>query len=70
MKTPVIEYYNGVDTKKTMSNELEVQGIPHVILINPDGIVCWEGYPLWPTDKLTTELLEKIIKEYKNKNKK
>lgn len=53
-----------------MSNELEVQGIPHVILINPDGIVCWEGYPLWPTDKLTTELLEKIIKEYKNKNKK
>lgn len=70
MKTPVIEYYNGVDTKKTMSKELEIQGIPHIILINPDGIVCWEGYPLWPTDKLTAELLEKIIKEYKNKNKK
>lgn len=67
MKTPKIEYYNGVDTKKTMSNELEVKGIPHVILIDPDGIVCWEGYPLWPTDRLTTELLEKIIKEYKKK---
>ena len=28
MKEPVIEYYYGVDTKKTMDKILEIKGIP------------------------------------------
>ena len=34
MKEPVIEYYYGVDTKKTMDKILEIKGIPHVIIID------------------------------------
>lgn len=67
MKEPVIDYYSAVDTEKRMSKELEITGIPHVILIDPQGIVRWEGYPLLKGHELTAEIIEEIIKEYKKK---
>lgn len=65
MKEPVIEYANGVDTQKTMDKQLEVKGIPHVILIDPQGIVRWEGFPLLDGHELTPEVVEALIKKYK-----
>lgn len=65
MKDPVIEYANGIDTKKTMSDQLEIKGIPHVILIDPQGIVRWEGYPQLEGHQLTPEVVETLIKKYK-----
>lgn len=65
MTTPVIEYYNGVDTRAKMKKELEVKGIPHVILIDPKGIVRWEGFPLQEGHELTAEVVENLIKKYK-----
>ncbi|WP_065219149.1 MULTISPECIES: TlpA family protein disulfide reductase [Butyricimonas] len=64
MKEPVIEYYNAIDTQKRMFNELQIGAIPHVLLIDPEGIVRWEGYPLG-TEKLTEEVLKKIMEEYR-----
>ena len=46
MKEPNIEYYSAVDTKGVMKKALGVKGIPHVILIDPKGIVRWEGFSL------------------------
>ena len=68
MKEPVIDYYSAVDTKKRMSKELEINGIPHVILIDPQGIVRWEGYPLGGV-KLTSEVIGEIIRKYENGDK-
>lgn len=65
MKEPVIEYYQGVDPKKTMYKTLEIQGIPHVIIIDPKGIVRWEGFPLLGNHELTPEVVKKLIKKYK-----
>lgn len=65
MKEPVIEYYSATDTQKRMSKELEVQGIPHVILIDPKGIVRWEGFPLLKDHELTSEMIAELIKKYK-----
>ncbi len=61
MKEPVIEYYYGVDTKKTMDKILEIKGIPHVIIIDPKGIVRWEGFPLLENHKLTPEVVKNLI---------
>ncbi|MEO8376384.1 MAG: TlpA disulfide reductase family protein [Candidatus Sumerlaeota bacterium] len=36
----------GVDTKKRASDFLQIQGIPHAILINPQGKVVWQGHPM------------------------
>jgi thiol-disulfide isomerase/thioredoxin len=57
-----IEYASGYDTQARMKYALKVTGIPHVIIINPEGIVIWEGYPGLPEDKLTSEVIEKLIK--------
>lgn len=65
MKEPNIEYYSAVDTKGVMKKALGVKGIPHVILIDPKGIVRWEGFPLYQGHELTAEVIEKIMKKYK-----
>ncbi len=57
-----INYANGYDTKARVKNALRVTGIPHVILINPEGIVVWEGFPKLPGYELTTEVLQELMK--------
>lgn len=61
MKTPAIEYYSAIDTQGRMKEELGVMGIPHVILIEPEGHVVWEGFPLLEGYELTDAVIEKII---------
>ena len=65
LTNPKIEYYSAIDTERRMYNSLEVKGIPHCILIDPDGIVRWEGYPILTGYELTSEVIEDIIKKYK-----
>lgn len=65
MKEPVIDYYYGIDPQGTMKKALEVKGIPHVILIDPKGIVRWEGFPLLDNHALTPEVVKNLIGKYK-----
>ena len=64
MSEPIIKYYKAIDTKGVMYSELEIKGIPHVILIDPDGIVRWEGFPALSGYELTEKVIADIIKEY------
>lgn len=59
-----IEYGNATDTQARLKKQLEVKGIPHCILIDPDGIVRWEGFPTLTGHELTASTLESIIKKY------
>jgi thiol-disulfide isomerase/thioredoxin len=61
MKANGVDYAIATDTKKKMSKELDVQGIPHVLVISSDGIVRWQGFPLADQDQLTEEKLKQII---------
>ena len=45
MTTPLISYPIAIDTRQRMERALEVKGIPHAILIDPQGIVRFEGMP-------------------------
>lgn len=65
MQQPVIEYANGIDPQGTMKKALEVKGIPHVILIDPKGIVRWEGFPFLDGHELTPEVIKNLIQKYK-----
>lgn len=65
MKEPVIDYYHGIDPQGTMKKALEVKGIPHVILIDPKGVVRWEGFPLLEGHELTPEVVKNLIGKYK-----
>lgn len=63
---PKINYFEAIDTQGAVKNQLEVKGIPHAILIDPKGIVRWEGFPLLKDNELTEEVLKGLLEKYKN----
>ena len=65
LRDPVMEYYSAIDTQKRLKNTFQVRGIPHVVLVDPEGIVRWEGFPFLKGYELTDEVLEDIFAEYK-----
>ncbi len=38
-------YPIGIDTKRRTIDTIGVQGIPHGMLVNPEGTVVWQGHP-------------------------
>jgi cytochrome c biogenesis protein CcmG/thiol:disulfide interchange protein DsbE len=66
MTNPVINYSVAIDTQRRMYNELQVTGIPHVILIDPKGIVRWEGFPLLDGYELTDTVVKDVMSKYGN----
>ena len=63
---PKIEYFSAIDTQKRMNKELEVKGIPHVIIIDPKGVVRWEGFPFLGGHELTEKVVADLIVKYGN----
>ena len=58
---PKIEYASAIDTQGRMKKALEVSGIPHCIIIDPQGIVRWEGFPFLSGHELTDKVVEEIL---------
>jgi cytochrome c biogenesis protein CcmG, thiol:disulfide interchange protein DsbE len=66
MREPVIDYFVGIDTHARTKNALAVTGIPHVLIIDPSGIVRWEGYPLLQGHRLSADVVQKVLDLYSN----
>jgi thiol-disulfide isomerase/thioredoxin len=64
LKEPVMEYYSAIDTKKQTKSTYQVSGIPHVVVVDPEGIVRWEGFPFMQGYELTDEVLEGLFAKY------
>ena len=67
MKNPVMEYYSAIDTNKVLNDAYGVNGIPHCVIIDPKGIVRWEGWPHLKGFELTSEVIQELISNYKAK---
>ena len=67
MKQPHIEYYSAIDIQKRMKKEVEVKGIPHVMIIDTQGIVRWEGFPFLSGHELTEEVIKNLLSEHSGK---
>lgn len=61
LKKPQIEYYRAIDTQARTKTEMGVQGIPHVIILEPEGHVVWEGFPLLEGYELTEDIVAKVV---------
>ena len=66
MTDPKISYSVAIDTQARMKKDLLVTGIPHVIVMDPQGIVRWEGFPLLTGYELTDKVLRDIFNKYGN----
>jgi len=55
------DYALAVDPKARTQSELEVKGIPHVMIVSTDGIVRWQGFPMSTEERLTSETIRRII---------
>jgi thiol-disulfide isomerase/thioredoxin len=61
MQTTKMPYNVGSDTKQRTEKILGVQSIPQVLVITPDHVVRWQGYPGDKTDQLTESVVASII---------
>lgn len=57
-----MKYYSVIDTKKRIEKIYEVKGIPHCVIINPNGIVFWESWPQQSGFHLTEKTISDLIK--------
>ncbi len=64
MQEPKIDYYVATDTQARMKKRVEVNGIPHVIIMDPQGVVRWEGFPLLQGYELTPAVVKDILEKY------
>ena len=61
MSSHPMNYHVAVDSQQRLEKALMVEGIPHVLVISPDGIVRWQGYPEDKADPLTDAKLKQIL---------
>jgi len=60
MKSPVMNYSVAIDTKARLKREVQVTAIPHAMLMDPQGIVRFEGNP----HELNEQALEQLLTTY------
>jgi len=63
MASPKIEYFSALDAQARTKKALDVTGIPHVIILDPQGIVRWEGFPLLDGYELTEKVVAGILEK-------
>jgi cytochrome c biogenesis protein CcmG/thiol:disulfide interchange protein DsbE len=66
LTSPALEYACAIDTQARTKKELEVTGIPHVIIIDPKGIVRWEGFPFLDGYELNDQVIDDLLAKYGN----
>ena len=64
MTEPQMTYFAAIDTQERMKRQVGVTGIPHAMIIDPKGIVRWEGFPLLPGFELTETVVKEILDKY------
>ena len=60
MTEPRIDYAVAIDTQQRASSAFGVERIPHAVLIDPKGVVRFEGHPGY----LDERKLEKLLARY------
>ncbi len=64
MTNPTIDYYVGIDPQRRSLSTVGVKSIPHALLIDPKGIVRFEGHP----GNLDEQKLQSLMAKYLGMN--
>ncbi len=60
---PIIEYAVAIDTQGRTKKAVGISGIPHLMLIDPGGIVRWEGFPFLQGHEFSNKTLADILNQ-------
>ena len=58
---PFIEFFSGIDPEGKTLKTAEVKALPHALLIDPSGIVRWEGFPSLEGHELTETVMQELL---------
>lgn len=61
---PNINYSSAFDTQKRMATELDVKVVPYVLLMDPQGIVRWQGNPMKNGNAFGDSVVSGILDKY------
>ena len=64
LASPQIEYSIAIDTQARTKQAVGVTGIPHVLILDPQGIVRWEGFPFLQGYELNEKVVADILAKY------
>ena len=64
LENPKIEYSVAIDTQARTKGIVGVTGIPHVLIIDPQGYVRWEGFPFLEGNELNESVVADILDRY------
>ena len=62
LKSPKIDYFVGIDTAANMKSAVGVRGLPHAMLLDPSGVVRFEGHPGYLNELNLAGLLAKYAR--------
>ena len=68
MKNTPMDYSVAIDAGNRMSDHIGINGIPHVVIVTPDNVVRWQGFPTSAEDPLSEETITQILAAYKSDN--
>lgn len=66
LKDHPVSYSIAVDPKRKDMDQVGVKGIPHVLLMTPDGIVRWQGFPEDDKYPLTEDIVKQVWQAYQD----
>lgn len=61
MDVPEIDYAVAIDPQSRLKDEIGVKGIPHTMILDPQGIVRWEGDPQLSGHELNEKIVQAIL---------
>jgi hypothetical protein len=60
MPGPKLEFPAGIDSKGRLSALLGITSVPSVLLLDPKGVIRYEGHPSAVTEKKLEHLMAKM----------
>ncbi len=59
---PKLEFSSAIDTQRRTLQAVELTGIPHVLLMDPKGVVRFQGMPADLTEEKLNKLLDQFVR--------
>ncbi len=65
-KIPV-KYFSAIDSEERTKSAIGIWTCLHIMLIDPAGTVCWQGFAFEPGSELTAQVIQERIQQFEDR---